>query len=61
MAFQHRFVIFFTVLSLLACRPVFAIGWEELLILAGIILFFFGAPLWRFLRTYRNVRDKKKK
>ncbi len=34
-------------LSLLACRPVFAIGWTELLILIVLIIFLLGPVLLR--------------
>ena len=47
--------------SLLACRPVIAIGWEELLLLAGIILLLLGPPFWRFSRRKKKKEKEKKK
>lgn len=61
MNIQHRFIFFIAILGILACRPVFAIGWEEILVLAGIFLLFFGLPIWRFLHTYQKVRKKDEK
>ncbi len=54
-------------LSLLACRPVFAIGWTELLILIVLIIFLLGPVLLRVYRAFDKVRkasiaeDEKKK
>jgi len=42
-------------LSLLACRPVFAIGWRELILLAIIIVFLFGPFLWKVFRAYNKI------
>lgn len=61
MKFQRHFVITVFFLTTLACRPVFAIGWSEIFMFVGIILLFFGPPLWRFLRTYNKVRKGGKK
>ncbi len=49
--------------SLLACRPVIAIGWEEFLLLLALIAFLLGPPLYRFLRRLENFRrhERKKK
>ena len=44
-------------LSLLACRPVFAIGWTELIILLVLIVFLLGPYLLKLYRTF----DKTKK
>lgn len=43
-------------LSLLACRPVFAIGWTELIILVVIILILFGPFLLKVYRAIDKVR-----
>jgi len=43
-------------LILLACRPVFAIGWTELIILTIIIAFLLGPYLLRLYRTYDKIK-----
>ena len=48
-------------LSLLACRPVFAIGWEELVILFVLIAFLFGPILFRLARSWQAYQESKKK
>jgi hypothetical protein len=52
-------------LSVLACRPVFAIGWTELLILIVIIAVLLGPVLMRVYRLFEKIRnaedDAKKK
>lgn len=47
--------------SLLACRPVFAIGWEELVILFVLITFLFGPILLRLARSWQAYQESKKK
>jgi hypothetical protein len=49
------------VLSLLACRPVFAIGWEELVILFVLIAFLFGPILFRLARSWQAYQESKNK
>ena len=48
-------------LGLLACRPVFAIGWGELVILFVVIAFLLGPILFRFLRTWNAYQESQKK
>lgn len=54
-------------LAALACRPVFAIGWPELLILVVLIAVLLGPVLFRFYRFLDKVKrfsqaeEKKKK
>ncbi len=59
MPFSNRH-IFFTLLALslnlLACRPVFAIGWTELIILTIIIIFLLGPYLLKIYRTYDKIK-----
>lgn len=53
----------FLVLSMLACEPVFVIGWREIFIVLCLILFLFGPPIYRFIRTIENflkAREKKR-
>jgi Flp pilus assembly protein TadB len=54
-------------LAALACRPVFAIGWSEFLILVALIAVLLGPLLLRIYRTLETLRkaqdkttDKKK-
>ena len=48
-------------LSLLACRPVFAIGWSELIILLVLIVFLLGPILYRLARSWQAYQESKKK
>ena len=48
-------------LSLLACEPVIAIGWREIFIIFGLIVFLFGPPLYRFIRRIEIFLKKKDK
>jgi len=49
------------VLSLLACEPVIAIGWREIFIVFGLIVFLFGPPVYRFIRRVEIFLKKKNK
>ena len=49
------------ILSLLACRPVFAIGWGELVILFLVIAFLLGPFLMKFMRAWNEFQETKKK
>lgn len=49
------------VLSLLACRPVFAIGWGELLILFLLVAFLLGPLLVKLLRAWNAYRESLEK
>lgn len=50
--------------SNLACRPVVAIGWQEIVIVAFLLLVLLGPTLFRLVRrlvefqTWRNQKDK---
>ncbi|MBT4842992.1 MAG: hypothetical protein HON91_11215 [Anaerolineae bacterium] len=46
--------LFFT---LLACRPVWTVGWTEILIFGIILLVFLGPSLLRFYRRFRKFRQ----
>ena len=48
-------------LSLLACRPVFAIGWSELIILLVLIGFLLVPILFRLARSWQAYQESKKK
>jgi hypothetical protein len=61
------FVVASLLLAALACRPVFAIGWSEFLILVVLIAVLLGPLLLRIYRTLETLRkaqdktrDKKK-
>lgn len=49
------------VLGLLACRPVFAIGWSELVILFLIIAFLLGPLLLKLARAWDAYQKSQKK
>ncbi len=40
-----------------ACRPIITVGWAEILILAGIILFAIAPFLLRAYRAYLGIKD----
>ncbi|NQS91850.1 MAG: hypothetical protein HQ574_05515 [Chloroflexi bacterium] len=46
--------------SLLACRPVIAVGWGEILILLVVVTLVLGPLLLRFFRVQKNRQIKKK-
>lgn len=48
-------------LGLLACRPVIAIGWSELVILFLIIAFLLGPFLLKLARAWNAYQEKQKK
>jgi hypothetical protein len=48
-------------LSSLACKPVFAIGWNELLFLSVVIAVLLGPPLYKFLRRVEEFWKRKQK
>ncbi len=48
------------VLNLLACRPVFAIGWNELVILFLIIAFLLGPLLLKLARAWNAYQESQK-
>jgi hypothetical protein len=47
--------------SILACRPVLAIGWGEFLILLVLIAILIGPPIYRALQRIENSRRQKDK
>lgn len=47
-----------TMFGALACEPVFAIGWEEALLLVGVLCLAFGPPLFRFMRRRMAARKE---
>ena len=49
------------VLSLLACRPVFAIGWGEMVILFLLVAFLLGPVLLKLARTWNAFQESQKK
>jgi hypothetical protein len=46
--------------SALACEPVFAIGWEELLVFFVLFLILLGPPLYRFMRALERFLKRGK-
>jgi len=52
------------VLSLLACRPVLAIGWPEFFFILVLVVFLLGGTLYGFYKRYKRFMEfeaKKKK
>jgi len=45
--------------SSLACEPVFAIGWKEILFVLVLGVFLLGPPIYRFLRKLEKYRKQK--
>lgn len=48
-------------LSLLACRPVIAIGWDELFIIVLLVALLLGPFLFRLGRTWARFQESEKK
>ena len=46
-------------LGTLACEPVIAIGWKEIVFVFLVMAFVFGPPVYRFLRKLEKTREKK--
>jgi hypothetical protein len=51
--------IFILLLSVLACQPVFAVGWREILFVIIVAAFLLGPPIYRFFRRLENHRKPK--
>ena len=60
MKIHHRFALSLLLLGLLACRPVWTVGWTEMIILGVILLALLGPSLWRFSRRYRKFKSYEK-
>jgi hypothetical protein len=54
-----RLTIFLSILgvSLLACEPVFAIGWQEILIVLALLVFLIGPPLFSLYRRWEKFKS----
>ncbi len=48
-------------LAMLACEPVIAIGWQELLILFLLFAFLLGPPIYKFIRRVEKFLSREKK
>ena len=48
-------------LGMLACEPIFAIGWREILFVMIVAAFLLGPPIYRFFRRLENSRRQKDK
>ncbi|MGB2962714.1 MAG: hypothetical protein WBB69_01875 [Anaerolineales bacterium] len=49
------------VISLLACRPVVTVGWGEILVLAGVLLFILAPLVLRVVRLFKKDQGDEKK
>jgi hypothetical protein len=47
-------------LSLLACRPVFAIGWNEILIIGFLVALLIGPLLFRLGRIWSKYQESER-
>jgi hypothetical protein len=56
-----RFAAAGLLLGLLACRPVFAIGWGELFMLFLLVIFLLGPFLLRLVRAWDAYQKSQKK
>ena len=43
-------------LGVMACEPIFAIGWREIFIIFALAALVFGPPVYRFFRRLENSR-----
>jgi hypothetical protein len=66
--YNHRLFLFLSALifSLLACRPIIAIGWTEIIIIFVLVAILLGPLMFRLYRFIDKVRkvsqeDEKKK
>ena len=50
-----------TTFSILACEPVIAVGWREILFLFILIAILLGPPVYRFIRRLEQLRKPKDK
>ena len=59
------FSLIFLFLSLLACRPIIAIGWTEIIIIVVLVIVLMGPLLFRIYRFIDRInrasQDEKKK
>jgi hypothetical protein len=51
----------FLLLGVIACQPVFAIGWREIVFIMVIVMLLLGPPVYRFMRRLENSRRRKDK
>ena len=47
--------------SALACQPVIAIGWKEILFVAILAVLLIGPPLYRLIRKFEKSQRQKEK
>jgi hypothetical protein len=58
---QYFYGLSALMLSTLACQPVLAIGWREMVLILLMIVLLIGPPAYRFLRRLEKWREKKNK
>jgi hypothetical protein len=58
---KNLLCILFVLMTTLACQPVIAIGWRELLFVATLVALLIGPPVYRFFRRLENSRRQKEK
>jgi hypothetical protein len=53
--------LFPLLISMLACEPVIAIGWREIIFVFILMAILLGPPLYRFIRKLEELRKQKDK
>jgi hypothetical protein len=53
--------LFGLLVSMLACEPVIAIGWREIIFVFILIAILLGPPLYKFIRKLEELRKQKDK
>ena len=53
--------LFALLISTVACEPVIAIGWKEVLFVFVFVGILFGPPLYKFIRRMENFLKGQKK
>ena len=48
-------------LGVIACEPVFVIGWKETIFITGIVLLLIGPPIYRFIRKFEKTKKQNEK
>jgi hypothetical protein len=52
--------IYSMAIGILACRPIIAVGWEELLFLFVLIAILLGPLVYRFIRKIEDFRRRER-
>jgi len=58
---NHFIGIAVLLLGVIACEPIFAVGWREIIFVFVLAAFLLGPPVYRFFRRLENRRGQKNK